>query len=136
LIEIAPANINDKLKSFFILDNVPGNLRFFAVLQEDNRGRLWIDSLENPTWGIIQESAYGTIHLQGSFPDTVLMDFIHDRRQQGEVLYGFWEDQNAFENRLPPTQYDGRVWESDQRLSSVDLCVCRTPAGKCSNSSD
>ncbi|HEX2621501.1 MAG TPA: GNAT family N-acetyltransferase [Phototrophicaceae bacterium] len=137
MIEINPAQMTDTLRSFFKVETAPGGLRFAAVLAGDNRGKIWTNHPEQPTWGIVQEGAFGTLYLEGNFPDGFLTDFIKDRQQYGEVLYGFWaEDAEALEAQFPPAPYNGHVFESDTRSTTVDLkpylervpegCVMRT----------
>lgn len=113
-------DVSDRLRSLFS-PGAPAALRCFTVLDGANRGTIWANDLENPAWAIVQEAAFGTLYLEGQFPDGLLVDFTHERQQQGEVLYGFWADADTYENQFPPPRYNGHVWESDQRSSAVDL---------------
>lgn len=121
MIQVTPTQINQALHTFFELENVPGNIRFYAVLQGNHHGNVWVNDLDDPKWGIIQELVFGTLHLQGDFPEGVLLDFIKQFAQTGEVLYGCWESDTRYLAQLPPAPYDGWVWESSERLRSVDL---------------
>jgi RimJ/RimL family protein N-acetyltransferase len=126
--------ITSLIRQFFSVRQVPGRLRFEALLAGDISGTVWLDDLDTPTWGILQEAAYGTLHLQGSFPDDFLAGFIETRKAHGDVLYGFWEDETPGHNGLPPTMYDGHVLESYSRSAEINLtpwlqnvpngCVC------------
>lgn len=120
MIQLTQQQVTEQIRQFSSLDNIPGKLRFGALLAGHITGRVWTDDSEAPTWVILQEAAYGTLYLKGVFPEGFLVKFINGR-QQGEVLYGFWEGKNSLENQLPPAPYVGDVWESDERLTSIDL---------------
>jgi GNAT superfamily N-acetyltransferase len=136
MIQLDNSLVTTSVRQFFNVSQVPGRLRFLAVLAGDISGKIWVDKPDAPTWGILQEAAYGTLHLQGDFPHSVLTEFIEGRKPHGDVLYGFWEDELPVHNGLPPTMYDGHVLESYARSTEVDLmpwihnvpgdCVCRT----------
>lgn len=117
---IRPNQITDVLRAFFKVEGIPGSLRFQALLAGDIDGKVWTDNPTKPTWGILQDT-YGTLHFEGSFPHDMPAEFIKERQQDGEVLYGFWDGANPMEGLLPPAPYDGRVWESDMRQASVNL---------------
>ncbi|MCU0498722.1 MAG: GNAT family N-acetyltransferase [Anaerolineae bacterium] len=121
MILVTPEKMSQHLDTFFELENVPGNLRFYAVLQGNHHGNVWVDDLDDPRWGIIQELVFGTLYLQGDFPEGVLLDFITQFSQSGEVLYGCWESDTRYLSQLPLAAYDGWVWESSQRLRTIDL---------------
>jgi GNAT superfamily N-acetyltransferase len=120
VIKVSPAHVSNSLRSLFS-HTAPAGLRCFAVLAGDNRGRIWTDDLANPTWGIVQESAFGTLYLEGTFPKGLLAAFVEERQRDGEVLYGFWAEDDALQPELPPPAYNGFVWESDQRTPTIDL---------------
>jgi GNAT superfamily N-acetyltransferase len=119
-LEVTPADVTAGLRALFD-PACPGSLRFYAVLEGLIAGKIWTDSLHNPTWGIVQESAFGTLCLEGTFPDGFLVDFVKARQKHGDVLYGFWADDTRFEHQLPPPQYNGYVLESDHRSPQTDL---------------
>lgn len=121
MIEVNPTQLSDHLRAFFKVDDMPGSLRFQALLAGSIAGKVWINHSTDPTWGILQESAYGTLHFEGDIPAAVVSDFIKERQHHGEVLYGFWEGDNPVEGKLPSAPYDGWVWESSVRQASVDL---------------
>lgn len=100
--------------------HAPADLRLYAVLAGSISGHIWSDDRTQPTWVIVQEAAFGTLYLAGQFPDGLLADLIDMRRKQGEVLYGFWAEDSTYLAQLPPTEYDGWVWESAHR-AVVDL---------------
>lgn len=110
MIEVQPAQITPALRALF-REDLPAGLRCFAVLAGDNAGRIWTDDLQNPTWGIVQEGAFGTLYLEGTFPHGLLTAFINQRRQYGDVLYGFWDDDDALKSHFPEPGYRGRVFE-------------------------
>jgi RimJ/RimL family protein N-acetyltransferase len=130
MIQIQPNDVSDKLRSLFS-PSAPAALRCFAVLSGDNRGMIWADDADSPTWGIVQEAAFGTLYLEGSFPDGLLDMFIKDRQKQGEVLYGLWKDDTSLDEHLPPAPYDGRVWESIQEHGTTDRTALKTVPEGC-----
>ena len=44
----------------------PLALRCFAVLDGSIRGQIWTDDPARPTWGAVQEAAFGTLFLGGN----------------------------------------------------------------------
>jgi GNAT superfamily N-acetyltransferase len=92
----------------------PAGLRCFAVLDGIVNGHIFTDDPAAPSWGMVQEIAFGTLHLGGTPPETVVHSLVADLRRQGEVLYGFWPgDMRA--DLFPATEYDGWVLEFTNR---------------------
>jgi hypothetical protein len=122
MIELEAAEAPAALRSFLSLD-VPGKLRFSAVLAGTTKGKIWTDNPQQTNWAIVQELSYGTLCLEGNFPDGLLDSFISTRQPFGDVLYGFWEDDKHYESQLPPASYNGHVWESSSRSPEVNLSI-------------
>jgi hypothetical protein len=61
---ILAQEVSPLLRALFDM-NQPLAIRCFAVLDGTIRGQLWTDDLAQPTWGAVQETAFGTLFLGG-----------------------------------------------------------------------
>jgi hypothetical protein len=72
----------------------PASLRCFSVLNGAARGAIYTDRLQNPTWGVVQEAAFGSLYLGGDIQYPLLRRLVTRLRRKTNVLIGLWsEDQ-------------------------------------------
>lgn len=104
----------------------PASLRCFAVLDGHAAGRIITDQPDQPTWGVVQEGAFGSLYLGGDIQPSMLHQLITSLRQDGEVLIGLWLDDPRW-SRLPSApDYSGYTLEfthrdTDQPLPAVPV---------------
>lgn len=118
---LTPDQMTDAQRAFFRPTAAPGSLRFFALLAGTITGHIWTDDPAAPRWGILQERTFGTLYLQGDFPEGLLAEFITERQTYGEVLYGFWEVDDPYLAQMQPPAYRGFVLESAARSAAVEM---------------
>src|SRR5215475_6332302 len=63
----------------------PLAIRCFAVLDGTIRGQIWIDDLAQPTWGAVQEAAFGTLFLGGRPVASLIHQLVGELRQEQDV---------------------------------------------------
>ncbi len=109
----------------------PAFLRCQAVLNGHAAGRIFTDHPETPTWGVVQEAAFGSIYLAGEIQASLIKWMISDLRLQGDVLVGLWQDDPRWSLLPTAPQYSGDVLEYTDREAGLGLpglpvgCVLR-----------
>jgi len=108
----------------------PLAIRCFAVLDGSIRGTLWTDSLTSPTWGAVQEAAFGTLFLGGRPNATLVHELVEELRQAQDVGLALWPS-HPYNQLVPPTpDYDGREIEfTDRPLGADPLAGLSVPEG-------
>jgi RimJ/RimL family protein N-acetyltransferase len=108
----------------------PLALRCFAVLDGSIRGQIWTDDPARPTWGAVQEAAFGTLFLGGSPDASLVQKLIAERRQTQDVALAVWPD-HPYNQLLPRApDFDGWEVEFTERPLYADLAPFLTvPAG-------
>jgi GNAT superfamily N-acetyltransferase len=118
MIEIKPHEAGAAIKSLFSID-LPAGLRSAAVLEGIYAGRIFTDDPANPTWGVIQEGAYGTLYPAGALNREVLESLILSLVREGDVLIGLWQSDPLIA-LLPTTpEYEGTVLDYTGRRGDL-----------------
>lgn len=125
---ITPEQVTPQITALFNL-NHPTMPRAFNVLEGITRGQIVVDELENPTWAIVREAAYGTLYPGGQLDKATIESLVSHFRQIGEVGIGCWLDDPL--NDLLPSQadYDGRTLYFTHRTSHTDFEPAPLPNG-------
>jgi GNAT superfamily N-acetyltransferase len=128
MLSIPPAQVTPALRALFD-QSAPAYLRCFAVLDGRGTGDILTDDAARPTWGIVRESADGTIYIGGEPDPALVHEAIARLRQTGEVLIGLW-DGDDWLTRLPPNpDYVGHTLEWWDRPvgEGLDALIARLP---------
>lgn len=75
-------------------------IRCFAVLDGTIRGQIWTDDLAQPTWGAVQEAAYGTLFLGGRPNASLVYELVEELRQEQDVSLALWPN-HPYNQLLP-----------------------------------
>ncbi len=106
--------VTPELRTLFNLAD-PASLRCQAVLNEHAAGRVFTDHPETPTWGVVQEAAFGSIYLAGNLPPLLLHQLISDLRLEGDTLVGLWQEDPRWSLMPVNPEYIGSVLEFTDR---------------------
>lgn len=111
MIQVSPTQVSPQLKALFD-PGMPAGLRCFTVLEGHTAGRILTDDPAQPTWGLVQEAAFGTVYMGGIFEAELLDQLVTRLRQDADVLIGLWPGDDYLLQRLPPNPaYEGFVLE-------------------------
>ncbi len=103
---ISAHQVSPALRALFDVGQ-PLALRCFAVLDGSNRGQIWTDDPARPTWGAVQEAAFGTLLLGGHPNASLVHGLIEEQRQTQDVALALWPD-HPYHQLLPPApDFDG-----------------------------
>src|SRR5688572_22869747 len=91
MIQVSPDHVTPQLRSLFD-PRMPAGFRCFAVIAGDVAGRILTDDPARPTWGAVQERAFGTVYPGGTLTTSTWQRLISELRQDGDVLVGLWPD--------------------------------------------
>lgn len=115
---------------------MPAGFRCFAVLAGDVTGRIFTDDPIRPTWGAVQEGAFGTVYPGGVFATSTWQRLIAKLREGGDVLVGLWPDDQRIQLLPPAPDYDGFTLDFTNRPTGAGLekylreiqdgCIIRT----------
>jgi RimJ/RimL family protein N-acetyltransferase len=98
----------------------PLAIRCFAVLDGSIRGQIWTDNLTKPTWGAVQEAAFGTLFLGGRPNATLVCELVEELRQEQDVALALWPN-HPYNQLLPSaSDFDGRELEFTDRPLGAD----------------
>jgi len=114
IIQIASSEVSPALVALFKPSD-PASLRCFAVLNGDARGAIYTDRIQNPTWGMVQEAAFGSLYLGGDIQHPLLRRLITRLRHCGDVLVGLWEDDPRWSLLPSGADYNGYTLEFTKR---------------------
>jgi GNAT superfamily N-acetyltransferase len=106
MIQLLPAQVTPQLRALFD-PRLPAGFRCFAVLEGSAVGRILTDDPLHPTWGAVQEGAFGTVYPGGDLDQPTWRRLIADLRADGEVLVGLWPDDQRIEQLPAERDYDG-----------------------------
>jgi RimJ/RimL family protein N-acetyltransferase len=132
LIEINASQVSAPIRALFRTDD-PQAPRCFAVLEGiAPRGRIFVDDLHAPRWGLVQESADQTLYLGGD----VSVDGLHAAfavlRREGPVLVGMWPDDPRLTLLPSGPVYDGLTLEFyDRPIGQGLVAILQTLPGDC-----
>ncbi len=91
MIEVSPDHVTPQLRTLFD-PRMPAGFRCFAVIAGDVAGRILTDDPVCPTWGVVQEGAFGTVYPGGALTPSTWRWLISELREDGDVLVGLWPD--------------------------------------------
>jgi RimJ/RimL family protein N-acetyltransferase len=99
----------------------PLALRCFAVLDGSIRGQIWTDDPARPTWGAVQEAAFGTLFLGGRPNANLVRGLVAELRQTQDVALALWPD-HPYHQLLPRApDFDGWELEFTERRPHAGL---------------
>lgn len=108
----------------------PLAIRCFAVLDGSIRGQIWTDDLVQPTWGAVQEAAFGTLFLGGRPHATLVHELVEQLRQVKDVELALWPNHPYIQLLPPAPDFIGWELEFTDRLLGTDPAPGLTvPAG-------
>jgi hypothetical protein len=120
MIEISPAQITPQLRALFD-PGLPAGFRCFAVIEGDVVGRIFTDDLANPTWGAVQEAAFGTVYPAGALDAPTWRRLIAQLRKDSDVLVGLWPDDPRIALLPSDLDYDGFTLDFTDRPIGAGL---------------
>lgn len=88
---LEPAQVTPELSALFTPAD-PAFVRCQAVLDGHAAGWIFTDHPETPTWGLVQEAAFGSLYMAGTLQAGVLHHIITTLCDQRNVLVGLWQD--------------------------------------------
>ncbi|MEM7536055.1 MAG: GNAT family N-acetyltransferase [Chloroflexota bacterium] len=105
--QINAAQITPVFKSLFRSDD-PQPVRCFTVLEGSNPGNIFVDDIDNPTWGLVQETYDNTIYLGGDVDPDSIATLIEQLKETGPLAIGLWpgDPRSAL---LPPAPLYGHT---------------------------
>lgn len=130
ILSLTPSQVTPELKALFSLDE-PAGLRCQAVLDDRAAGAIFTDHPETPSWGVVQEAAFGSLYLGGHPSSALLAQLISDLRLKGDVLVGLREGDPRWSLFPSAPDYSGYTLEFTERAAGSALpevphgCVLR-----------
>ncbi len=115
-VSLSPSQVTPELKALFLSDD-PASLRCQAVLEAQAAGIIFTDHPETPTWGLVQESAFGSLYMGGDLGADSLRQLISGLRTQGDVLVGLREGDPRWSLLPPKPDYSGYTLEFTERVA-------------------
>jgi GNAT superfamily N-acetyltransferase len=130
MIELRPDQVTPQLRALFD-PRLPAGFRCFAVLDGTVVGRVLTDDPYQPTWGAVQEGAFGTIYPGGDLDPLTWRRLIADLCTDGDVLIGLWPDDPRIQELPAYPDYDGFTLDFTDRPigAGLDRFVRQIPAG-------
>jgi GNAT acetyltransferase len=111
--------VSPSLRGLFDVSQ-PLAIRCFAVLDGAICGQIWTDDLTQPTWGAVQEAAFGTLFLGGQPEASLVHQLVAELRPEQDVALALWPD-HPYNQLLPPApDFDGWELEFTDRLLGTD----------------
>jgi hypothetical protein len=111
MIRITPAQVTPAVRSLFRTDEMQAR-RCFAVLDGiDPHGKILVDNLFDPHWGLVQESGDEDLFLGGVVDAAAFAAAFATLRQEGDVLTGMPPDDPRLAYFPPDPYYDNCVLE-------------------------
>jgi GNAT superfamily N-acetyltransferase len=120
MIEVAPDQITPQLRALFD-PHMPAGFRCSAVIAGDAAGRILTDDLVRPTWGAVQEGAFGTIYPGGALAVSTWHQLIAQLREDGDVLVGLWPNDEHLQLLPSSPDYNGFTLDFTGRTTGAGL---------------
>jgi hypothetical protein len=120
MIQALRNQVTPQLRALFD-PRMPAGFRCFAVIEGHVAGRILTDDLHNPTWGAVQEGAFGTIYPGGALDAPTWRTLIAELRQAGDVLVGLWPGDQRIGLLPPERDYDGFTLDFTERPAGAGL---------------
>jgi GNAT superfamily N-acetyltransferase len=130
MIDLQPSQLTPQLRALFD-PQMPAGFRCFAVLDGSVAGRIIADDPHQPTWGAVQEAAFGTIYPGGDLDPPTWRRLIDDLRAHGDVLVGLWPDDPRLQMLPAAPDYDGFTLDFTDRPigAGLDTFLQQLPDG-------
>lgn len=108
---------------------MPAGFRCFAVIEGDAVGRVFTDDPASPAWGVVQEAAFGALYPGGALDAPSWQRLIAKLREDGDVLVGFWPDDERIQMLPSDSDYDGFTLDFTDRPigAGLDTYLSRLP---------
>ncbi len=88
MIPITPAQVTPTIRSLF-QTNEMGATRCFTVLEGSAlNGKILVDNLADPRWGLVQETVDNSLFLGGNIDAVAFTKAFAELRQEGDILIG------------------------------------------------
>jgi RimJ/RimL family protein N-acetyltransferase len=119
IIQIDHQQVSPLHSSFFnVMD--PALLRCFAVLNGDTRGLIFTDCLEEPSWVVVGEAAFGNLYMGGDIHYPSFRRLLGRLRHHGDVRVSFCPNDPRWQ--LLPHRPDeiGIKFDFSERLPHAD----------------
>ena len=120
MIEVSPVHVTPQLRALFD-PCMPAAFRCFAVIDGAVAGRILTDDPVRPSWGVVQERAFGTMYPGGALAASTWGQLIATLREDGDVLVGLWPDDERTQLLPPVPDYDGFTLEFTDRPAGAGL---------------
>jgi GNAT superfamily N-acetyltransferase len=120
MIEIRPAQITPQLRALFD-PHMPAGFRCFAIIAGDAAGRIFTDDPLRPTWGAVQEAAFGTVYPGGALATSTWHRLIAKLREDSDVLVGLWPDDQRIQLLPSSPDYAGFTLDFADRSTGIGL---------------
>lgn len=120
ILQLAPAQMTPELRGLFNSTD-PATVRCQAVLEGHAAGKIFTDHPETPSWGVLQEAAFGSIYLGGDVQAGLLQQLIITLRKKGDVLVGLYEADPRWQRVPSGADYCGYTLEFEDREIRQDL---------------
>jgi GNAT superfamily N-acetyltransferase len=130
MFELRPSEVTPQLRALFD-PRMPAGFRCFAVLEGTAAGRIMADDPHQPTWGAVQERAFGTVYPGGDIDPPTWRRLIADLRADSDVLVGLWPGDPRLQQLPADPEYDGYTLDFTGRPTGagLDRLVREIPAG-------
>jgi GNAT superfamily N-acetyltransferase len=129
MIQVPPDQVTPQLRALFD-PHMPAGFRCFAAIAGDAAGRILTDDPIHPTWGAVQEGAFGTVYPGGTLATSTWNRLIAKLREAGDVLVGLWPDDERIQLLPSPLDYDGFTLDFTDRPLGAGLDgYSQIPAG-------
>lgn len=117
---ILPDQVTPQVRALFD-PGEPASLRCFAVLEGDGAGRILVDHAARPTWGVVQEVAFGSIYVGGAVDAPLMHRLVDELRAKGDVLIGLWPGDERIPLLPGRRDYEGSVLDFADRPAGARL---------------
>ena len=121
MIQITPTQVTPKIRSLFRSDEMQAR-RCFSVLEgSDPAGKILVDQLPGPIWGLVQESGDHDLFLGGIVDAAAFPAAFAALRRESDVLTGMLADDPRLALFPPDPYYDASVLEFYDRPAGQGL---------------
>ncbi len=121
MIPITPAQVTPAVRSLFSPAEMQA-VRCFAVLEGSvPSGKIFVDDLHHPRWGLVLEAVDNCLFLGGDVPASAFDTAFRALRQQGDVLTGMPPDDPRLALFPSDAYYDNTVLEFYDRPAGHGL---------------
>ena len=120
MIQVPPDHVTPQLRALFD-PRMPAGFRCFAVIAGDAVGRIFTDNPLRPTWGAVQEGAFGTVYPGGELAASTWLRLIAKLRDDGDVLVGLWPDDERIQLLPSARDYAGFTLDFTDRPIGAGL---------------